>query len=116
MEQLFSFSVRSKTFVLPRDEKSLLLLLRDEVGYTADAEIKGPSVENPEIKGSLPVKPGVCQNAATHATPAARDLFLSNFYLPIHSPAFFQKKKKLSRVVPELVVANSGPYMCGPAQ
>ena len=43
---------------------------------TADAEIKAPSVENPELTNVLPQKPGVGQNIATHASPTARKFFL----------------------------------------
>ena len=45
---------------------------------TADAEIRIPPVENPELK-VLPFKPGVGPNIALHATPTARDFFLGNF-------------------------------------
>ena len=49
---------------------------------TADAEIKVSSVENPELKGSLPLKPGVGQNIAMYASPFARNSFVPNFYIP----------------------------------
>ena len=52
----------------------------------------------------LPLKPGVGQYTATHATLIARD-FLLIFILLVHSPAFFQS---LSRVFPVLAVANTG--------
>ena len=39
----------------------------------------------------LPYKPGVGQYTAMHATPTARNFFLANFTLLVHSPAFFQK-------------------------
>ena len=45
----------------------------------ADAEIKVPSGENTELKRS-PLKPGVGQHIATHATLTARDFFLAYFY------------------------------------
>ena len=45
----------------------------------ADAGIKVPSVENTELK-VLPLKPGVGQYIAIHATLTARDFFLANFY------------------------------------
>ena len=35
------------------------------------------------------LKPGAGQHIAVHATPTARDFFLANFYLLVHSPAFF---------------------------
>ena len=45
----------------------------------ADAEIKVPSVENTELKRS-PLKPGVGQYIAVHATLTAREFFLAYFY------------------------------------
>ena len=62
----------------------------------ADAEIKVPSDENTELKGSpfwdvvnalspVSLKPGVGQYVAMHATLTARDFFLANFY---HSGPF----------------------------
>ena len=44
-----------------------------------DTEIKVPSVENTELEGS-PLKPGVGEYIAIHATLTARDFFLANFY------------------------------------
>ena len=55
------------------------------VGYW-DTEIKVPSVENPELTNVLPLRPGVGQSIATHASPAAMNFFLvliSTF--PVHS-------------------------------
>ena len=43
----------------------------------ADAEIKVPSVESLKV---LPLKPGVGQYIAIHATLTATDVFLANFY------------------------------------
>ena len=45
----------------------------------ADAEIKVPLDENTELK-VLPLRPGVGQYIAMHATLTARDFFLTNFY------------------------------------
>ena len=53
----------------------------------------------------LPLKPGIGQHIAIHATLTAMDILLANFYLPAHSPAFFQN---LSRVFPVLAVADTG--------
>ena len=39
----------------------------------------------------LPLKPGVDQFIAIHATLTARDFFLAYFYTSGHSPAFFPK-------------------------
>ena len=50
----------------------------------ADAEIKVPSGENTELKRS-PLKPGIGQSIAIHATLTARDFFLAYFY---HSGPF----------------------------
>ena len=44
----------------------------------------------------LPLKPGVGQYIAVHATLTARDFFLAYFYLPVHSPAFFQNLSRFS--------------------
>ena len=47
---------------------------------TADAEMKVPSVESPELRQVLPLKPGVGQNIEySHACFAH---FWNNFYLP----------------------------------
>ena len=56
----------------------------------ADAEIKVPSGENTELKHS-PLKPGVGQYIAIHATLTANDFFLLISTFPVHSPAFFPK-------------------------
>ena len=54
-----------------------------------DAEIKVPSVENPELTNVLPVKPGVGQNIAMHAYPTARIFFfVLIFTYTAHSPSF----------------------------
>ena len=45
----------------------------------ADAEIKVPSAENTELKVP-PLKPGVSQYIAIHATLTAREFFLVYFY------------------------------------
>ena len=39
----------------------------------------------------LLLKPKIGQYAAIHATLTARDFFLANFILVVHSPAFFPK-------------------------
>ena len=52
----------------------------------------------------LPLKPGVGQYIAVHATLTARDFFLIST-LPAHSSAFF---KNLPRFYPVLAVANTG--------
>ena len=82
----------------------MLLFFSTQQWGAADAEIKVPSVENTELKSSL-FKPGVDQYIATRAVLAARDFFLTNFYLLVYSPAFFQN---LSLVFPVLAVASTG--------
>ena len=47
---------------------------------TVDTEIKVPSVENVELV--LPLKLGIGQNIAMHASPTARNFFLPNSYFP----------------------------------
>ena len=56
----------------------------------------------------LPVKPGVCQHIAIHATPTARVSSLQISTLPVYSPAFF---KNLSRDFSALAVANTGSFV-----
>ena len=57
---------------------------------TADAEIKDPSVKNPELSKVFPLKPWVGQNIAMHASPIDRNFFLELIYtLLVHSPAPF---------------------------
>ena len=53
----------------------------------------------------LPLKPGVGQYIAIHATLTARDFFLAKFY---PSGPFVCIFKNLSRVFPVLAVANNG--------
>ena len=50
---------------------------------TADAEIKVRAAENAELSKVLPLQHAVGQNRpiATHASPAASNFSLSNFYL-----------------------------------
>ena len=61
----------------------------------ADAEIKVPSGEN--SLNVLPIKPGVGQYMAIHATLTARDFYPVYFYLPVHSSAFFQSLSRFFR-------------------
>ena len=56
----------------------------------ADTEIKVPSVENTELTSVLPLKLGVGQNIATHASPAPGDFFdVLTSTFKVHSPSFF---------------------------
>ena len=67
---------------------------------TADAEIKVLSVENPGLTNVLPLKLGVGQNIAMHASPTARNYFLvliSTF--PVHSPSFSSEPYFLTALV-----------------
>ena len=43
----------------------------------AGTEIKVPSIEKPELTNVLPLKSGVGQNIAMHASPTARNFFLT---------------------------------------
>ena len=56
----------------------------------AGAEIKLPSGESTELK-RFPLKPGVGQYIATHATLTARDFFLTYFYPSGSFTSFFFK-------------------------
>ena len=56
----------------------------------------------------LPLKPGVDQNIAMHASPTARDFFLglistSPVTFPVHSPSFFPKPHKFFLCQPWLM-------------
>ena len=54
---------------------------------TADAKVKVPSVENPELTNVLP---GVCVSSAMHASPTARNFFFVLILtFPVHLPLFF---------------------------
>ena len=71
--------------------------------HTVGAEIKVPCVKNLELWNCLPLKPGVGQSIAMHASPTARKVSIvmsDNIYLPSPfttfsktvSPYFFKKK------------------------
>ena len=73
--------------------------------HTVDAKIKVPYVENPELWNVLPLKPGVGQRIAMHASPTARKVSIvlsDNIYLPrpfamfskIVSPYFLKNVEK----------------------
>ena len=57
----------------------------------------------------LPLKPGIGQYIAKHATLTARDFFLANFYPS--GPFICIVSKNLSRVFPVLAVASTGSYV-----
>ena len=71
----------------------------------ADAEIKVPSDENTELNGS-PLKPGIGQYIAMHATLTAGDFFLANFHPSGPFTCIFSQNR--SRVFPVLAVTNTG--------
>ena len=74
---------------------------------TADAEIKVPSVENPELKKVLPLKPKIGQYIDMYATLTARVFFRANFYTPGPFTYLFSPKN-LYRILPVLAMANAG--------
>ena len=78
----------------------------------ADEEIKVPSGENTELN-VLPLKPGVGQYIAIHATLTARDFFLAYFYTSSQFTCIFFQI--LSRFFPVLAVANTW-FLCRPAE
>ena len=45
-------------------------------GTLRTQKLRSPSAENPELTNVLPLKPGVGQNIAMHASPAATNFFL----------------------------------------
>ena len=64
---------------------------------TTEAEIKVPSVENPELANVLHLNPGICRNIATHASPTAKNsFFVLNFTFPGHLPSLKIKIKSSS--------------------
>ena len=71
-----------------------------------NAEIKDPSVENPENKVP-PLKPGVGHNTAQDTSPGL--FVVVNITFPVHSLSFFFQN--LSRAFPVLAVANAGFYV-----
>ena len=72
----------------------------------ADAEIKVPSVENTELKGS-PSK-ARSRSVYSHTCYAYCQRFLSGKFLPFRSIHLHYLTQNLSRVFPVLVVANNG--------
>ena len=74
---------------------------------TVDAEIKVPSIKNPELTNVFPVKLGVGQNIAMHVLPSTRNIFLApvSTFL-VHSPSFiFSKSSPYFLTI--LVLANA---------
>ena len=74
------------------------------------AEIKAPSAENTEITSGLPLRPGVGQNRATHASPTATVKFLARstfclllFYFTVGS--FLSLSLSLSKFSPYFLTA-----------
>ena len=70
----------------------------------ADVQIKSHLMRIQSLKVLL-LKPEVGQYIAMHATLTAKDFFLANSTLPVHSPAFFPNP---SQVFPVLDAANTG--------
>ena len=60
----------------------------------------------------LPLKPGIGQYIAIHATLTTTDFFLVYFYISGPLPAFFPKPLP---IFPVLAVANTW-FLCGPAE
>ena len=84
----------------PGTAKFSQLVFHDPHWATEDAEIKVPSVENPELTNVLPaLKPGVGQNIATHASPTST--------FPVHSPSFVSKSSP--SLAKTNIVAGVGP-------
>ena len=52
---------------------------------TADAEIRVPSADNPKLSKVLSFEPGVSQNTASQALPAARNSTLLLYTFQVHS-------------------------------
>ena len=71
---------------------------------TAAAETRDLSLENPELRGS-PLKLGISQNIAMHASPTARFFPLSSRSIYLH---FFPKPLP---IFPGVSVAKAGSYV-----
>ena len=84
--------------------------------WTADTEIKVPSVEAPELT-CYPLKPGVGQNVATHASPTARNFIFTSpdLDLPDHfTIIFFKSSPYFSTVILANVVFSVRVHsLCG---
>ena len=90
----------------------LLLPLSPRSGELRTQKLKSHLVRTQSLN-VLPLKPGVSQYIAIHATPTARDFFLAYFYTSgPFTRIFFQN---LSRFFPVLAVANTW-FLCRPAE
>ena len=97
---------RSLNMSMPINPSRLLrpLFLENRSGELRTQKLTSRLVRTQSLN-VLPVKPGVGQHIATHATLTVRNFFLIST-LPVHSLQFFQN---LSRFfVPALAVANTG--------
>ena len=98
------------TFLL-RKHSVLLFLESLAVACPRSEELRTPKLKSHLVRtrnlNILPLKPGVGQCIAIHATLTARD-----FFLPVHSPAFVPKPLLIS---PVLAVANTW-FLCRPAE
>ena len=69
---------------------------------TADAEIKDHVLRNQSSK-VVPLKPGVAENIAMHASPIARD-----FFLELISTSLVQSPLFLSKLLPSFSCVSYG--------
>ena len=67
------------------------------MNFYFDAEVMVPSIKDPELPNVFPLKPGVDQNIAMHASPTAKGVFLAKFDLS-GAFTFILFQKSLSRV------------------
>ena len=99
----------NKVIKTASEKKQLLSIThvarRPRSGELPTQKLKFHLVRTPSLN-LLPLKPGVGQYIARHATLTARDFFLAYFYLAVHSPAFFSPKPL--PIFPVLAVANIG--------
>ena len=79
--------------------------LKPRSGELRTQKLKSYQMRTQSLK-VLPLKPGVGQYIAIHATLTARDFFLANFNLPSPFTCIFFPN--LSEVFPELAAANTG--------
>ena len=101
-----------------RDEKRPVFGRRDGrsfQGETRSGELRTQKLKSHLVRTQsldvLPLKPGVGQHIAIHATFTAQGFFLIST-IPVHLPVFFPKPLP---IFPVLAVANTW-FLCRPAE
>ena len=110
MDEIYSTAgtPKRRLFVLRSKGVQIQIMIWFPQWDTANAEIKAPLLRTQSLE-VLPLKAGVRQHTAMHASPIARDFLLELIStLPVHSPAFF------SKTFPEFFLCYL--FLCGPAK